>query len=115
MAGQRPLPVGLYELLADFDSAKVSVRVFRLKAGSEHVDLHRHRVSTQVYVPLEGRVAIIRDGVEEILEPYQALEVAPQVVHGARAVDPHAVVMNISAPPLAADDQAPLGHEIPPR
>ncbi len=60
---------------------------------------------------LEGRVAILRDGVEEILEPYRALEVAPRVVHSARAVDPVAVVMNISVPPLAADDQAPLGQE----
>lgn len=111
MAEQRPIPVGVYELLTDFDAPKLSVRVFRLRTGSEHVDLHRHRISTQVYVALEGRVGIVRDGVEEIIEPHQAIEVAPRVVHGARALDGEAVVMNISVPALAADDQAPLGQE----
>ncbi|MCA9821187.1 MAG: hypothetical protein KC470_01185 [Dehalococcoidia bacterium] len=111
MAEQRPIPVGIYELLTDFDAPKMSVRVFRLKEGKEHVDLHRHRISTQVYVALEGRAGIMRDGVEEIIEPHHAIEITPGVVHGARAVDGSAVVMNISVPALAADDQAPLCHE----
>jgi len=110
-APARPIPVGVYELLADFDSRRVSVRVFRLVRGSEFVDRHRHAKSTQVYVALEGRVSILRDGVETAIAPYEALEVSPGVIHAARAIDPTAVVMNISAPPLDIDDQAPLGHE----
>ena len=111
MTQARPVAVGIYELLTDFDQRSMSVRVFRLSPGEEQVDLHRHRYSTQVYVALEGQVAVHRDGVETVLAPYQALEVIPGVVHGARAIDEHAVVMNISTPPLAVDDQAPLGEE----
>ena len=111
MTSPRPIPVGVYELLSDFDSKRVSVRVFRLKRGSEYVDRHRHRWSTQIYVALEGRIAILRDGIEALLDPHQALEVLPGVVHGARSVSESALVMNISAPPLRADDQAPLGAE----
>lgn len=111
MANPRPIPVGIYELLADYESQRLSVRVFGLRSDAEHVDRHRHRRSTQVYVALEGAVAIERDGVETVLTPYDALEVVPGVIHAARAIDGTAVVMNISVPPLAADDQAPLGAE----
>ncbi len=112
MTGPRPIPVGVYELLADHDSRRVSVRVLRLSRGSEFVDRHMHRHSTQVYVALEGRAGILRDGVETLLSPYDALEVVPGVIHAARAIDGTAVVMNISTPPLAPDDQAPLGAEL---
>ena len=111
MSTPRPVPVGVYELISDFDSRHLSVRIFRLKAGSEYVDRHRHRRSSQVYVVLEGSVAILRDGVETVAEQHQSLEVLPGVVHAARAVSRQAVVMNISVPPLRADDQAPLGSE----
>ena len=111
MTSPRPIPVGVYELLSDFDSKRMGVRVFRLKRGSEYVDRHRHRISTQVYVALEGTVAILRDGVETLLDPHQALEVLPGVVHAARSVGLSALVMNISVPPLRADDQTPLGSE----
>ncbi len=111
MTTPRPVAVGVYELLTDFDQRSMSVRVFRLSPGQEQVNLHRHRYSTQVYVALEGQVAVHRDGVETVLAPYQALEVIPGMVHGARAVDDFAVVMNISTPPLAVDDQAPLGED----
>jgi mannose-6-phosphate isomerase-like protein (cupin superfamily) len=111
MTSPRPIPVGVYELLSDFDSKRMSVRIFRLKRGTEYVDRHRHRISTQVYVVLEGEVAILRDGIESVLGPRQALEVLPGVVHAARSMSETAVVMNISTPPLRADDQAPLGAE----
>lgn len=112
MTQERPVMVGIYELITDFDQRSMSVRVFRLHAGTEQVDLHRHRYSTQVYVALDGEVAIHRDGVETVLSPYAAIEVVPGVIHGARAVQDGAVVMNISVPPLAPDDQAPLGEEL---
>jgi mannose-6-phosphate isomerase-like protein (cupin superfamily) len=111
MPAQRPVPVGVYELLSDFDSKRMSVRVFRLVRESEYVDRHRHRKSTQVYVAIDGRVAITRDGVESVLSPFEALEVPPGTIHGARALDQTAVVMNISSPPLDADDQVPLAAE----
>lgn len=111
MTNPRPVAVGVYELLTDFDQRSMSVRVFRLSPGHEQVDLHKHRYSTQVYVALQGRVAVHRDGVETELRPYEALEVIPGMVHGARAIDDFAIVMNISVPPLAVDDQAPLGDE----
>lgn len=111
MTTPRPIAVGVYELLTDFAQRSMSVRVFRLSPDHEQVNLHRHRYSTQVYVALEGQVAVHRDGVETVLSPFQALEVVPGMVHGARAVDDFAVVMNISTPPLAVDDQAPLGEE----
>jgi mannose-6-phosphate isomerase-like protein (cupin superfamily) len=111
MPDSRPIPVGVYELLADFDSRRMSVRVFRLVRDTEFVDRHRHAKSTQVYVALEGRVSILRDGVETALSPYEALEVPPGAVHAARSLDPAATVMNISVPPLDAADQAPLGKE----
>jgi quercetin dioxygenase-like cupin family protein len=111
MTNPRPVAVGIYELLTDFDQRSMSVRVFRLSPGEQQVDLHKHRYSTQVYVALEGQVAVHRDGVETVLAPYQALEVIPGMVHGARAIDDYAVVMNISVPPLAVDDQSPLSEE----
>ena len=111
MAEQRPIPVGVYDLLTDYVGRKMSVRVFRLQPNREQVDRHRHRRSTQVYVALDGTVAIQRDGVETTLSPYEAVEVPPGVIHGARAVGAPAVLMNISVPPLAVDDQAPLYKE----
>lgn len=111
MTAPRPAPVGEYIPITDFESRGLSVRVFRLKYGVEHIDPHRHRRSTQVYVALEGRTSILRDGVETILQPFEALEVSPGVVHAARAVDAQVTLMNISVPPLAADDQLSIGQE----
>jgi len=97
--------VGRYEVLEEHDSRGASIRVIRMHRTNEQVEAHRHVHSSQTYVALEGRVAIIRDGVETVLVPYQAALVAAGVTHGARPVDDFAVVMNISVPPLAADDQ----------
>lgn len=111
---QRPVPVGHYEPITDFVGRDMSVRVFRLHGSVDKVELHRHARSTQVYVALEGRIGIIRDGVEVELQPYETLQVVPGVIHGARAVGGDATLMNISTPPLRADDQRPL-HEEPHR
>lgn len=99
--------VGRYELLEEYSGPQLSVRVLRLRAGEESVQRHVHYRSTQVYVALVGRAVIDRDGEETTIEPYQALEVRPGVVHGARPYDEEAVVANISVPPLEADDQIP--------
>lgn len=108
MSDQRPTPVGLYQLLQDFDCPAASVRVFRMDGERDAVASHVHRRSTQIYVALRGTVIVDVDGLETVLAPYQALAVWPGQAHSASAVGGEAVLMNISAPPLAADDQVPL-------
>jgi mannose-6-phosphate isomerase-like protein (cupin superfamily) len=113
MTTQRPSLVGSYELLQDFDAVPASVRVFRLASGAEAVQRHLHHHSSQIYVALEGRVAIDRDGAETELVPYEAAVVTPGTLHAARPIDGPAVVMNISVPPLAADDQFAVSSDEP--
>lgn len=106
MDGQgRPILVGEYELLTDFDCPSASVRILRLVAGHP-VEAHEHRRSMQIYVALEGEAEIEQDGVFTAIRPYEAIAVWPRTVHSARARSgASAVVMNISIPPLSADDQ----------
>lgn len=117
MTAARPTPVGLYHLLTDFECPAASVRVLRMSGEGDAVGSHVHRRSAQIYVALEGSVAVEVDGVEHILRPYETLAVWPGSVHRASPVDGEAVVMNISVPPLGADDQlpvaAPTGTEDP--
>lgn len=106
MADVRPPLVGHYELLQDYEVPTASVRVFRLAGGGgDAVDAHTHHRSMQIYVALSGQIVVEKDGVETLLEPYQALAVWPGSAHGARPAGGPAVVMNISVPPLGADDQ----------
>jgi quercetin dioxygenase-like cupin family protein len=104
--------VGNYELVQDFDSPEASIRVFRVWAGGNSVQPHVHQHSTQYYVALEGRVTIERDGVETVLEPYEVLPVHRGVLHGAKATGAEAVVLNISVPPLRADDQVAANPDV---
>jgi quercetin dioxygenase-like cupin family protein len=113
MTSPRPARVGVYELLQDFEARDASIRIFRLQQGAQNVESHVHERSAQIYVALEGRVAIEHDGAETTLTPYEAFAVQPGVVHGARSVDESAVVMNISVPPLEADDQVAVAQEAP--
>lgn len=115
MTSPRPTPVGLYHILQDFECPAASVRVFRMASTGDSVAGHVHRRSMQIYVALEGSVVVDVDGVETLLEPYGALPVWPGSVHSATPVGADAVLMNISIPPLAADDQvaAPITHEAP--
>jgi mannose-6-phosphate isomerase-like protein (cupin superfamily) len=115
MTNPRPAPVGLYHILQDYECPTASVRVFRMKAGSEAIAGHVHHRSMQIYVALEGTVLVDVDGVETMLKPYDVLPVWPGGRHSASAVDGGAVLMNISIPPLAADDQVPVNsaHEPP--
>lgn len=108
MTEQRPAPVGLYHILQDFECPTASVRVFRMKPGSEAIAGHVHHRSMQIYVAIEGTVLIDVDGVETTLTPYQAFPVWPGRQHSASPTGGEAVLMNISIPPLAADDQVPV-------
>lgn len=104
----RPPLVGRYAVLADNEAASATVRVFELGEDIGQVDLHVHQRSAQIYVALQGRVVIMREGHESALVPYEALEVPAGEAHAARAAGERAIVMNISVPPLAPDDQVPV-------
>lgn len=115
MTHPRPQPVGTYHILQDYECPTASVRVFRMIAPGDTIGGHAHRRSMQIYVAIEGAAVIDVDGVKTVLEPYQALSVWAGAVHSATPVGHEAVLMNISIPPLAADDQAaqPFTHEAP--
>jgi mannose-6-phosphate isomerase-like protein (cupin superfamily) len=115
MSVERPVPVGNYSLLEDFECPTASIRVIQLKASDERVEPHAHRRSMQLYVVLSGEAVVESDNIERRLEPYTPFAVWPGSAHGLRPVTEEAIVMNISIPPLAADDQAPLGeNHLPP-
>lgn len=109
MTEPRPAPVGRYEVLQDFNCPAASVRVLRLARAAEHIDQHVHRRSMQIYLGVEGQARIVVDGVEHLIGPYEALPVWPGSEHGATAGSREATLVNISIPPLAADDQMPVG------
>lgn len=115
MTSPRPAPVGLYQILQDFECPTASVRVFRMASTGDSVAGHVHRRSMQIYVVLEGSVVVDVDGAETLLEPYGAMAVWPGSRHSATPAGADAVLMNISLPPLAADDQVatPFVHEAP--
>ena len=108
MSSERPAPVGLYDLLQDFQCAAASVRVLRLGGTGDAVGGHIHHHSMQIYLALQGTVIIDIDGTETVLEPYACLEVPANQVHSATPVGGDAVVVNISIPPLGTDDQVPV-------
>ncbi|WP_322819383.1 cupin domain-containing protein [Tepidiforma sp.] len=110
MTESRPIPVGLYHLLTDYECPAASVRVLRMSDEGDAVGSHVHRRSMQLYVAIEGRVAVEVDGVESVLQPYEVLAVWPGSVHRASPVGGPAVVANISIPPLGADDQVPAAE-----
>jgi mannose-6-phosphate isomerase-like protein (cupin superfamily) len=101
----RPPKVGQYELLLDFECAPASVRVIELRANTELVEHHVHRKTAQIYVALRGQAVVDIDGQQVLIEPYRAVHVPAGAVHGVHAASREAVVMNISVPPLAVDDQ----------
>jgi mannose-6-phosphate isomerase-like protein (cupin superfamily) len=105
--GLRPGQVGRYDVIEDFETLAASVRVIHMQGGAEEVEPHVHMKSTQIYVAVEGSAAILRDGVETVIVPFQAVSVSPGTIHAARPVGEVATVVNVSIPPLAADDQRP--------
>lgn len=108
MPDARPKPVGHYEVMEDFVTPQASIRIIRMRGEGMEVETHVHHRTTQIYVALEGRVGVVRDGIEVVLEPYAAMTVPVGREHGARPIDGEAIVMNISVPPLAVDDLAPM-------
>lgn len=112
---ERPIPVGNYELLEDFESPAATVRVLRMARTGQAVELHVHERSAQIYVALQGRVRIEIDGRVAEIEPFHAASVPAGAVHGAAPVGDGAILMNISVPPLGADDQVPVPRYEPTR
>jgi len=110
MENTRPARVGSYEVLEDFTSRAASVRLLRL-GESDAVEPHLHRRSTQIYVSLSGVSVITLDGRDELLPPYAMVEVPPETAHSARCDEGRSMLLNISVPPLAADDQLPLSSQ----
>lgn len=105
----RPQPVGAYDLLQDFACDEASVRVIELNTMATRVMPHKHEHCAQIYVALEGSTVVSVDGVETILHPYETRRVPAHSAHSAwPAGDAPSVIMNISVPPLRADDQSPL-------
>jgi mannose-6-phosphate isomerase-like protein (cupin superfamily) len=115
MPEARPTPVGSYRLLQDYTDRRLSIRVIAMSESAAQVQPHVHARSAQVYMVLEGRAEIECDGVITLAEPYAVVPVPIGSVHSARPYGGPAVVMNLSIPPLAADDQAPMvsAHEPP--
>ncbi len=105
---ERPARVGQYHLRQDFQCPTSSIRVIQMASQAEAVEGHVHYRSMQIYVALEGVIKVDIDGLETELSPYEALPVWPGSRHTAWPLDGPAVLMNISIPPLGADDQHPM-------
>lgn len=111
MIQHRPVPVGGYEILQDFECPDASVRILRLGPAEGAVEQHTHHRSMQIYVVLDGAADVTVDGEQMRLGKDDATAVWQGRVHGAAAAGAGAVLMNISIPPLSADDQLPV--EVP--
>lgn len=107
MTDQRPQLVGDYKLLQDFQNNSIGIRVLQMSSDDKQIEPHLHHHSAQVYIGLEGKAIVECDGVEHQVSAYDIVSIPRQSLHTARALDGPAVVMNISVPPLRADDQAP--------
>lgn len=108
MSEQRPQPVGRYEVLEDFECHSASVRVLKLEGATEHIDQQATRRSMRIYLSIGGTARVTVDGVTHLLQPYAALAVWPGSEHGAAPAGSEAILVNISIPPLTADDQLPV-------
>lgn len=85
----------------------MSIRVLRMDSDAQKIAPHLHHRSAQTYIALEGRALVVCDGVEHVIEPFEVVSIPVKSLHTARALSGHAIVMNISVPPLRADDQSP--------
>lgn len=106
----RPVPVGNYEVLQDHEWPTASVRILRLLKGGP-IEPHVHHRSMQIYVGVQGRSIVTIDGVERVLQPYDATAVWATSIHSADADTEESVLMNISVPPLGEDDQHPYAPQ----
>ena len=108
MTGPRPAHVGNYDLLEDFDTESATIRVLRMAPTGQTIQQHRHEKTTQIYVALQGRIRVEVEGKTIDLEPYRATVIHAGKPHGAAPAGETAILMNVSIPPLAADDQLPV-------
>jgi len=100
--------VGDYEVVSDVETPECSLRLIRL-GPSREVSVHYHEHSTQIYFGVQGQVEITVNKERRKLSPHESTRVAPFVPHGVRAEGP-ALVLSISVPPLAPEDQHAIGH-----
>ncbi|HUF52471.1 MAG TPA: cupin domain-containing protein [Dehalococcoidia bacterium] len=100
--------MGSYEVLSHTALPECSIRIIRMRV-SEHVALHFHRHSAQVYTVLEGEVEV-RLGEQEVkLRPYETVRIETGEVHSLRTPSGEALVMSLAIPPLSLDDQHVAG------
>lgn len=77
----------------------VDLHVNQLRAGSGPGPYHRHDRAENVYLVLEGRVAVLLDGVAHVLEPGDAAFIPRGVPHSATNVgDGDALLVEVYAP-----------------
>jgi len=100
--------VGNYEVVSHTETPECSLRLIRLGAGRQ-VELHYHERTTQIYFALMGEVEVTINREQRRLQPHHSARVPPFIPHGIRAVEATALVLSISVPPLARDDQHPVG------
>ena len=105
MVDQSRPRMGTYEILQEFVADEMSFRIFRLKRDAQIVDRHLHRRTTQFYVGLDGTVLVECDDTSVEIVPYDCVRVGPGAVHRASPAGDTAVVLNISVPPVQANDQ----------
>lgn len=96
--------MGSYEVLSHTALPECSVRIIRMRV-EEHVAPHFHKLSTQVYTVLEGRVEVRAGDQEQHLRPYETVRIDKDEVHSLRTPDGEALVMSLAIPPLSLDDQ----------
>ena len=104
---RRPRQVGQYEVIQDFQTSGLSIRIIRMDLATAAIGRHVHHKCEQVYVVMEGEVTVLRGDERLELGLHDVAAIPHGVPHGAFPRQGNAVVMNISTPPLDPDDQVP--------
>lgn len=96
--------MGQYEILSHVAMPECSIRIIGMREA-EHVGLHYHENSTQIYTVLEHEVEA-RVGERTFrLRPYETVRIERGTVHSIRAIGGAALVLSLSIPPLEREDQ----------
>lgn len=104
MSEPQPEHMGIYEILSHTAMPECSIRIIRM-LPQEHVALHYHEKSAQVYTVLEHVVEARVGDFTMRLRPYETVRIERNERHSIRAVEGEALVMSMSIPPLDRDDQ----------
>lgn len=99
--------MGGYKVVSSVQTEECSLRLLRLGEG-ETVESHYHKLTTQIYLALEGVVEVRVGSTARPLRPYEMLRVPPGTPHGLRSPGP-ALILSLSIPPLQVEDQHPVG------